>query len=213
MADRVYELRITLCGTKPAIWRRVAVPAEITLAKLDRVIQTVMGWTNSHLHMFMLGAGPRGQRQCAYGRELRRFSVPEWGLDAEDERKVALCELCPEVKSTLGYIYDLGDEWEHLVEVEVIHDAQPGVSYPLCLDGARAGPPEDCGGVGGYYEMLEALEDPKHDRHKEMVEWIESFDPEPFDRDEVNRLLARLRKRVPAARSSRRKPTDRSRKS
>jgi hypothetical protein len=143
----------------------------------------------------------------------RSISDPEFELeDAEDEFAVTLQEIAPTVKSKLTYWYDFGDDWYHRIDVvKVGPPAEPpkppkppespeppeppeGVAYPVCLAGKLACPPEDCGGIWGYYEMLEALKDPKHENHEDMLEWLgDGFDPERFDIDEVNAVLAELR--------------------
>lgn len=101
----------------------------------------------------------------------------------------------PKVKSKLIYEYDFGDGWEHTIEVQKIYEPEPGVKYPVCLAGKKACPPEDCGGIWGYYDLLNAIADPKHEMHAEMVEWLgDSFNPDAFDLDEVNTVLAQWRK-------------------
>ena len=213
-ASLVYDLRITLKGTKPLIWRRVAVATDITLGQLHEVIQIVMGWTSSHLHRFMLNdeslkKGPDVVPQLTEAgrcdeiftatRGIRVFVPrgPEFAdldMEGEDEDAVTLTELCPKVKSMLAYEYDFGDGWEHTVEVQKIVEAEDGVQYPVCLAGKGACPPEDCGGVWGYNDLLDALADPKHENHDDMVEWLGGpFDPEAFDLDEVNRMLSQWR--------------------
>lgn len=212
----VYQLRITLKGTKPPIWRRVAVPADITLGRLHEVIQIVMGWTDSHLHQFILQDQSTKETRKELDREFRKamrentwdetlmsrrrgkhYFVPKrtpYGdpseLEGADEDAVTLAEVCPKVKSKLTYEYDFGDSWEHTIEVQKIVEAEEGVEYPVCLAGAGACPPEDCGGLWGYYDMLDALADPKHERHEELLEWLGGpFDSEAFDIDEINRML------------------------
>ena len=212
--NNVFHLRITLNGTKPPIWRRVAVASDITLGQLHEVIQIVMGWTNSHLHQFMLKdtslkQGPEAiARLTAEDRRDEIFTAsrgirvfvpcgPECGgldLDGEDEDVFTLAVVCPKAKSKLTYQYDFGDGWEHIIEVQKIVEATEGIEYPVCLAGKKACPPEDCGGVWGYYDFLEAVADPKHEQHEDMLEWLGGpFDPEAFDLDEVNRMLAEWR--------------------
>jgi len=212
---RTYELRITLNGSKPPIWRRVAVPSDIALGELHDVIQIAMGWTNSHLHRFCQpvkiskdeklrlwqkdSRTPREWSRLQGGRVFVTKVTP-WGepteMEGEDEDGVTLGEVCPKAKSKLIYEYDFGDGWEHTVEVQKITEPKEGVDYPVCLAGKKACPPEDCGGVWGYYEMLEAVEDPDHERHEELLEWLGGdFDPEHFDLEEVNASLAQWRKR------------------
>ena len=220
MSDQIYELRITLRDTKPPIWRRVAVPAGITLGQLHDVIQIVMGWTNSHMHQFTelskrsrltadeiadaAASGNLGQLAARACGEM--FADRRFGLEgARNEDKISLAEVCPKVKSELMYEYDFGDGWEHLLKVEKIGDPEPGIEYPVCVAGKLAGPPDDCGGVWGYYEMLEALADPKHETHEEMTEWIGGeFDPEAFDLDEVNKALPEWRRAQSRPRRKRR---------
>ena len=212
MSD-VYQIRITLKKTKPPIWRKVAVASDITLGRLHEVIQIVMGWTNSHLHQFVL----RDSSVLPTAEEVaRRFLQDAWDedflarmrgervfvpkktflgddteLDGEDEDAVTLAEVCPGLKTKLTYEYDFGDGWEHTIEVQKITQPEEGKQYPLCLNGKRACPPEDCGGVSGYYRMLEALEDPKHEGHALYRERFggRGFDPEAFDLEAVNAKL------------------------
>ncbi|MFH1017390.1 MAG: plasmid pRiA4b ORF-3 family protein, partial [Pseudomonadota bacterium] len=112
-----------------------------------------------------------------------------------DEDGVTLAEVCPNVKSRLIYEYDFGDGWEHVIDVQKISEPSEGVEYPACLGGENACPPEDSGGVWGYYEKLEAVADPRHEFHEEYREWLgEDFDPDAFDLDAVNAALAGWRK-------------------
>ena len=177
----VLQIKIVLLGTKPPIWRRVLVPAEFTLAELHKVIQAAMDWEDSHLHAFRIG------RQS--------FGVPSMGGSLMggpsyvNERRVSLAEVLGKVPSKATYTYDFGDSWEHALTVEKILAAEANVAYPLCTDGKLAGPPEDCGGIPGLYHMLEALTDPNHEDHRDMQDWIESFDPEAFSVEIVNKRL------------------------
>jgi len=212
----VYVLRVSLQGTRPPIWRRVAVPSRITLGRLHDVIQIVMGWSNSHLHHFILrdkSLKPTREEIANYFRQDhwddaffdrmrgQRFFVPAktpFGepteMEGEDEDAVALAEVCPKVKNKLIYEYDFGDGWEHLVQVQKITPPDSGTAYPVCLAGKRACPPEDCGGVWGYDEMLRAVRNPRHKMHEEYSEWLgPDFDPEAFDLEQVNALLAEWR--------------------
>ena len=212
-----YEIRITLRGSKPPIWRKLAVPSDITLGQLHEVIQIAMGWTDSHLHHFILRDKSLKPTSQEIARRFQRdeldeefldrvggrrvfvpttdpFGEPMEDVNGEDEDGVTLGEVCPKAKSKLIYEYDFGDGWEHTVEVQKIVEPEPGVKYPVCLGGKNACPPEDCGGIWGYYEMLEAIADPKHERHEELLEWLgDRFDPDAFDREEVNAALAELR--------------------
>jgi hypothetical protein len=176
-AAPVYELRVALSWIEPPIWRRVQVPGDTTLAGLHRILQIVMGWHDSHLHEFRVGDDSYGDPE-----------IEE--LDFIPEDRTRLDEVAPGPGARLLYQYDFGDSWEHEIEVEQVLDPEPGVRYPRCTEGARSAPPEDCGGVGGYEEFLEAISDPRHPEHEELLEWIGGdFDPEAFDIDAVNRGL------------------------
>jgi len=213
----IMTLRVTLNETKPPIWRRVAVPSDITLGKLHEVIQIVMGWTDDHLHQFILRDKKLKPTPEEIARRYREDAMDETFLDrvggqrffvtkttpsptemeGEDENAVTLGEVCPKVKSKLIYEYDFGDGWEHTVEVQKIIEPETSVEYPVCLAGKKACPPEDCGGVWGYYEMLEAIADPNHEQHEDIVEWLgDEFDPDAFDLKEVNAMLAEWREQV-----------------
>jgi hypothetical protein len=174
----VLQIKIVLLGTKPPIWRRLLVPPEFTLADLHDVIQAAMSWEESHLHA------------CRIGRQS--FGAPSVSAPSINEKKVCLANVLNKVGGKATYIYDFGDSWEHAITVEKILPAEPNVAYPLCTDGKLAGPPEDCGGIPGFYHMLEALADPNHENHEDMRDWIESFDPEAFSVEAVNQRLRKI---------------------
>jgi hypothetical protein len=174
-ADGVFQFKITLLGAKPPIWRRIQVK-DCTLDKLHEHIQTAMGWTNSHLHHFKLG-------EQLYGDpELMQESFEELGY--ADSTTTKLSDLIsPNAKKfRFVYEYDFGDSWEHEVLFEKASSVDSKTKYPLCLEGKRACPPDDCGGVWGYPDFLKAISDEGDERHEELLEWIGgSFDPEEFD--------------------------------
>jgi hypothetical protein len=115
-------------------------------------------------------------------------------LEMKSESQIKLRQAAPKEKSRFRYEYDFGDDWQHDILLEKVLPAAPGVTYPVCLKGKRACPPEDCGGVWGYAELLETLADPESEEHEEMLEWLGGeIDPEEFDIGEVNRLLAHLK--------------------
>jgi pRiA4b ORF-3-like protein len=181
---RVYQIKITLDGTKPPIWRRLLVPGSVTLAKLHDILQIAMGWTDSHLHQFEA----RGE---FYGKP-----DPEFGAPMKAESRVRLDEVLVRVKDAMIYEYDFGDGWTHKIVLEKILEPAEGIVAPSCIAGARACPPEDCGGIWGYEELLGALGDPSHPEHDEMLEWMGGpFEPEHFDADEINKWLAPRRRR------------------
>jgi hypothetical protein len=174
----IYQLKVTLEGCKPPVWRNILVPGNITLQKLHQIIQIVMGWTDSHLHQF--------EKNGVYFGE----PSPDDDFVQEDERKVQLNELLAKPKDWIRYEYDFGDSWEHRIILEKVLEPSPELKVPICLDGKNACPPEDCGGVWGYAGMLEAITNPKHPEHEEFLDWLgEEFDPQAFDLEEVNEVL------------------------
>jgi hypothetical protein len=179
-SQQVYQLKITLKGAKPPIWRRVLVPADIRLDQFHDVIQGAMGWMNCHLHQFE-----------AFGEF---YGVPDGmfdlGPEVLDETKVKLNELLQSEKDSIAYDYDFGDDWAHKITLEKILPFEQGQSLPICVTGRRACPPEDCGGVWGYANLLQALADPKHPEHEDMLEWLGGpFDPEDFHPERTNAAL------------------------
>lgn len=177
----VHQLKITLKDSKPPIWRRVQVASDISLAKLHAVIQVAMGWSNSHLHQFIVGETYYGQPD------------PEWDWEVKSERTGRLSQVAPAPKDRFTYEYDFGDGWEHEVLVEEVLPAKAGMRYPVCLAGKRACPPGDCGGIWGYAEFLKAIRDRTHPDHEEMLDWIGGeFEPEAFDLPAVNRELREI---------------------
>ncbi|MGH3301552.1 MAG: plasmid pRiA4b ORF-3 family protein [Streptosporangiaceae bacterium] len=174
----IHRLKVTLRGSKPPIWRRFEVPSDISLQRLHSVIQVGFGWQDCHLHVFETVAGHYGTRDpdLEYIRSdasKRLSAVADWPGDH------------------VGYEYDFGDGWRHVVTVEAVQAAEPGVAYPCCTAGKRACPPEDCGGLTGYYQMLAVLADPGQEDHRAMLEWLgipsaAEFDPDYVDLDAVN---------------------------
>ncbi len=152
--SQVFRIKVTLRGSRPLIWRRFEVQGHVTLYQLHRVLQAVMGWTDTHLH------------------EVLRKS-----------------------KDRMRYVYDFGDGWEHELVLEAITWPFGGKSRPRVLDGRGACPPEDVGGIGGYYEFLEAIANSEHPSHQDMVDWWGGpFDPVALDLDDINEALARMRR-------------------
>lgn len=177
----LYQLKISLRDIQPPIWRRVQVLSTATLGELHWIIQESMGWTNSHLHSFNI-------QGTEYGMSMPDFGMDE--MEVEDEQTVLLNDIVPGDKFKFSYLYDFGDSWEHDILVEKILEADPKITYPICIQGKRACPPEDCGGVWGYQEFLEAIQDSNHPEHDEMLDWVGgNFDPEDAGLAEVNTRL------------------------
>jgi hypothetical protein len=190
VSPEIYQLKVTLLDTSPPIWRRLLVRADVTLAQLHDVLQAAMGWDDDHLHEFSVG-------QRRFGRPN-----PEEGMSStEDERTVRLSGILGRVGSKVIYTYDFGDSWEHGIVLEKRLPADPNMTYPVCTDGQLACPPEDCGGIPGFYDLVEALSDPNHERHEEMREWFDDFDPQSFSVDAVNQILAPRRRSGQAAKN------------
>jgi hypothetical protein len=178
----VLRLHVVLEDTDPSVWRTVLVPASIRLDLLHGVLQSALGWTDSHLHMFSLG-------EARFG-----WVDPDFDEDVTDETTVRLSDIAGP-GSRIGYEYDFGDSWEHEITVEAVSPAEPGVAYPRCLDGGGACPPEDCGGVWGYHELRDTVADPAADDHRAMLSWLglddaAQFDAAAFDLEAANRRIS-----------------------
>jgi hypothetical protein len=161
------------------------------LAQLHKTIQAVFGWSDYHLHQYVIDG--------------RRYALPDPEYADElpatiDERDVTLRGILG--ASTIVYEYDFGDDWKHLVQIESVAVAgDPSITYPVCTGGARACPREDCGGTSGYARLLEILGDPMHEEYREMKTWVEKkYDPEKFDLVAIERVLRKLRKRPAGSR-------------
>ncbi len=179
----IYQFKITLKDTKPPVWRRIEVP-DCPLGDLHEVIQIVMGWQNSHLHQFVVNGeyyGPLAPDDFGFGTEM----------GVGDEEGILLSEIIKgDGKVRFVYEYDFGDGWRHEVLFEKTVEADLKATYPRCVEGARACPPEDCGGPGGYADFLAAIADPKHENPRDMKGWFGGkFDPETFSAEAVNRRL------------------------
>jgi hypothetical protein len=210
-AGSIYQLKVTLKYIQPPIWRRIQVPSGITLADLHDILQIVMGWENDHLHEFSIGRRRFEAPMEDFGFGLLfgdpggSDSPPElpepagppldflaYDMDDEDEDEsaVILKDVLKRSRQKMRYQYDFGDSWDHEILLEKILQPEPGAAYPTCLEGERACPPEDVGGVWGYAEFLEAQADPSHPRHEDFAEWFsEPFDPERFNLAAINRKL------------------------
>jgi hypothetical protein len=184
----LYRLKISLKETKPVIWRRIET-MDVTLEKLHELIQTAMGWTNSHLHQFEIAG--------------IRYTHPRFMENDFDEsgavgyQGIRISDLVSKhgAKLRMGYEYDFGDGWLHEVVLEQITEPEPGVKYPRCIDGARACPPEDIGGVYGFADYIKAITNPDHSQHDEVLEWYGPYDPAQFDASQATR---RMKKGLPA---------------
>lgn len=178
----IYQLRIDLAGAKPPIWRRILISSSDTLYDLHCAIQNAMGWMNSHLHSFE-------KDRIFY--ESKEVENDFDDFDTLDEKKFTIVHLLAFEGDTLSYTYDYGDSWQHKIKLEKNITEKVDRLLPRCIKGKNACPPEDVGGLWGYYDMLEALQDPDHPEHEEMLEWLGGeFDPNYFDLEETNEAMA-----------------------
>ncbi len=183
MKKSIYQIRISLKGSKPPIWRRVLMTSNTSLSDLHYIIQIVMGWENAHLHQFI-------KNRTYYAEKMEEDDFWDMGNNV-DYKGIKVSDLLKKEKDKIVYEYDFGDGWEHDVVLEKNLPADEKTNYPVCVKGKLNCPPEDCGGIWGYYELLDILSNPKHPQHKEMFEWMgeEEFDPKYFNPEEVNKYL------------------------
>lgn len=174
---KLLSLKVTLRGIKPPIWRRILMPASMTLDDLHVAIQRTMGWEDSHLHDFDVAG--------------ERYGDPTNTDDVADESRLPLSALVEAGVHHFAYTYDFGDNWEHTVLVEKSHPPANAKPWPACTAGKRRCPPEDCGGTWGYADLLQILANPAHPQHEEQREWAgEEFDPDAFSVVEADAALA-----------------------
>lgn len=177
----LYQLKVTLVGSKPPIWRRLIVKDNTRLDQLHSILQGTMGWFGYHLHQYRVGSSLIG------------IPDPNFDIDIEDERTVFLKDIISNPKDKFVYEYDFGDGWEHKVVLEKVLPSD-FFEAPVVIKGKKACPPEDCGGIWGYYDFLKAIQDPKHEEHESMLEWVGGgFDPDEFDMNTINRKLNDLK--------------------
>jgi len=180
---QVYQLKVGLKGAKPPIWRRLEVPAAVSLDRLHVIIQLAFGWDGSHLHVFETPYGDFGHPD------------PELGHQPADE--VSLAQVLLGERAKITYVYDFGDDWRHEIAVEKVLDPDESVTYPRCTGGRRATPPEDCGGIWSYADLLDVLADPAHPEHANSLDWLgldsaAEFDPAAFDAPAITKALSSL---------------------
>jgi len=182
--ETIYQLKITLRGIRPPIWRRLEVK-DCTLERLHEIVQLAMGWESSHLWSFQIAGEEFGPSEMG--------DDPFGMLEMEDSSTVKLSEIIAQGHKKFVYLYDFGDGWEHQIQVEKTVTPESKAKYPRCIKGKRACPPEDCGGPWGYQSFLEAISNPDHEEHEEMLEWVGGeFDSEEFDLDTVNADLGQF---------------------
>ena len=189
--NQICTVRIELLDTDPLIWREVEVPTSITLKVLHDIVQITMGWLDQHLWEFRIE-----------GRTYGLSRDEDWGAAPRTEAiKVRLRDILKPRRMTIEYLYDFGDSWEHRITVTNIRPGQPGVSYPNYVGGEWDCPPENCGGIPGYYNMLDALADPNHPDHAEVAEYLQDWDPKEIDELPLKIALGRIANRRNAAKT------------
>jgi hypothetical protein len=196
--EEIATLRIELKDTDPVIWREVEVPTSITLKALHDIIQAAVGWLDYHLFEFTIAG--------------RRYGLPmdeDWGMEPRrDAAKVRLREVLTPGKTVFDYTYDFGDNWEHRITVSKLRPGDPGLAYPRYIAGERNGPPEDCGGVPGFYDLLDARADPGHPEHANATEWLDGYDPDELDEPPIKFAIGRIASRRRAPTRGRSKPSN-----
>ncbi len=179
-----YELKVTLVDTDPSVWRTFLIETDVTFNELHYVLQAVMGWTNSHYYVFR-------RDMMTISPSSRHDPIDSTSNDL-DASKTAIAEFFKHKGDAIEYTYDFGDSWEHLIELKEIVEHED-IHLALCLEGERACPPEDCGGIPGYLELVNVMQDPDSEEYEEMVEWLgEPYDSDHFDINQVNADLERI---------------------
>lgn len=183
-SNEVLQFKITLNDSQPRIWRRIQVPSDYTFFELYCAIEDAMGWAGGHLHAFYIDTRAKGGKDII----TIEFPNPEYDdfprWDIRDERKEQVADYFGKVMKQCTYCYDMGDSWDHTILFERLISREDKVSYPRCVAGENACPPEDCGGVWGYEDLQKIIQDPNHPERAEMVDWLCIDDPEDFKPDE-----------------------------
>ena len=183
MTKRVCQFKITLKDIDPPIWRRILVPEKFNFWELHVAIQDAMGWLNYHLHVFLV--------RKKDSQALIEIGIPDENLFDDDTAilqcwKVHISEYFQKSGDFCMYEYDFGACWQHEVIFEGFLVRELGQEYPFCIDGERACPPEDCGGVPGYDNLLKIISNPNHEEIIDMISWLgKKFYPEEFDNEKV----------------------------
>lgn len=186
--EEIATLRVVLVDSQPAIWRELEVPTSLTLQRLHDVLQIALGWGDYHMWQFEI-AGTR------YGRPI------EDDPELVNAKKVLLRDVLVGRTTKITYVYDFGDYWEHEIKVSRVRAAEPDLPYPRLVSGEMAGPPEDCGGLPGYYALLEARDDPDHPEHTMAAEILGGRDPKAMNDTLIAVGLGRMVRQLDAARA------------
>jgi len=178
----IIQLKITLKETAPSIWRRILVDKSTNFSQLHSILINTMGWSGGHLYEFNINGFRIGEPYEDDGG---------WGGKIVDASKETLGANILNKKGKFMYTYDFGDDWRHEIKIEKFLEKDENVIYPICIDGEQNCPPDDCGGVWGFYDLLETIKNKKHPDHKDMLEWLgEDYDATFFDKESVNEILS-----------------------
>ncbi|PTY07576.1 hypothetical protein DB347_04895 [Opitutaceae bacterium EW11] len=181
--EKVFSLRLSVVGCSPRIWRRLLVRESMWLTRLHDCIQIAFDWFDYQTHVFALD-------DLKYGNPFRKDE-----LAVEDDRDVTLADIDLGTRDRLFYEYHFGEGWQVEIRVEKAVPLEKGAAYPLCTGGERAGPPEDCGGLEAYHDMLACIKEPNTDLGREWLEWLgPNFDPAVCDLEKINKALRKLGK-------------------
>jgi hypothetical protein len=179
--ERMFTLRLNVVACQPRIWRRLQVRESMWLSRLHDSIQIAFDWFDYQTHAFTLD-------DLRFGNPLKRDE-----LTIEDDRDVTLTELDLEHRERFNYGYHFGDGWQVDIKVEKTGPVEKGIFYPVCLAGERAGPPEDCGGIEAFHDMLACIKEPHTDLGREWLEWLgPDYDPDRCDLGRINKALKKL---------------------
>jgi hypothetical protein len=189
--NEIATVRIELKGSDPLIWRHVEVPTSIALKTLHFIIQASLGWLNCHLWEFSIAK----QR---YGPPMDKGSGTKPRIDAS---RIRLRDVLKPLETSIDYIYDFGDCWEHRLTVTNVRTGDPELSYPRYVGGQRNGPPENCGGMPGFYAMLDAASDTDNPDHAEAKQWLDDYDPDEIEGLPIKYALARIANQRNAAKA------------
>jgi len=187
---RTLRVFTVLAYTDPPIWRRLELASDLRLDELHRVLQAAFEWEGGHLHQFSTEKRTWDDDGSAADFGPGPFSASP---APEPEGKTLLSQVLPAVGDRLHYVYDFGDSWEHVVMLDEIVEPAPGAPRARVVDGDRAAPLEDCGGVPGYEDLVTALADPENPDHTHLVEWyVEVYGGSPADFDPAHVDIAAL---------------------
>jgi len=189
MEESYYQLKVSLDKIQPNIWRRLIISENTSLYELHHIIQISFGWDNYHLYLFK-------QNRILWGNKAQ-WDDDDPAFELNNDKRTRIKDIIQDKTQSLQYQYDMGDSWSHTIKLEKFLEKDKLITIPFCAAGARNCPPEDCGGVPGYYNLIETLDHPKSRKYKELIEWLGyKYEPELLDLDEINRTLRNLKKYI-----------------